>query len=615
MKFIFFKPLLYFIFWLICFTLAKGIFLAYHYDHTAALSAGEIARVIMYGWRLDASFAAYICVIPFFCFFLETLPRRPNLSRFVRGYTGAFLVFTALLTTADLELYRAWGYRLDATPLQYLNTPAEMVASVGTAPIFLLTGIFFLLILATGFIYLRFFAPYLAHRYPQPVTISGRGLALFLVIFLILPMRGGWQHIPVNQSDVYFSDKIYANHAAVNLPWNVVYSFTKKNYDAQNPYSYFPEAQVEKYVADLYTTSAPAATPVVLNTRRPNLLFIILESYTAKLVGCLGGEPGVTPNIDQIAREGILFTNIYASGDRSEKGLVALLSGYPVQTTTSIIKMPRKTERLPHLNQVLKAQGYRTSYYYGGELAFANIKSYLVNAGYEKLVSKYDFDPQTYNSKWGVHDHVLLNKWLKDFEQAPEPFFSTLFTLSSHEPYDIPIPAKFKGSDEATQFKNSVYYTDQAIGNFITAAKKQTWWPNTLILMAADHGHRFPGNDPNHDPAKFRIPFLLTGGALKQTARQVNTIGSQTDIVPTLLAQLNIPSGDFKWGQDLLSPVVKPFAFYVFNDGFGFVTPKGSVTFDNVSKQVISQDSSVTNQQLDYGKAYMQLSFGDYLRK
>ncbi|MDQ4140204.1 MAG: LTA synthase family protein, partial [Bacteroidota bacterium] len=325
--------------------------------------------------------------------------------------------------------------------------------------------------------------------------------------------------------------------------------------------------------------------------------------------------PEVTPNLDQLAQEGMLFTNIYASGDRSEKGLVALLSGYPVQTTTSIIKLPRKTEHLPHLNKVLKANGYQTSYYYGGELAFANIKSYLLNAGYERLVSKFDFPSKTYNSKWGVHDHVLLNRWISDLKTEKQPFFSTLFTLSSHEPYDIPIPAKFAGTDEATKFKNSMYYTDNAIGNFIKEAKKQPWWNNTLIVVAADHGHRFPGDDPNFKPSKFRIPFLLTGGALRQAFPPVSTIGTQTDIVPTLLQQLHLPAGQFKWGKDLLNPASKPFAFYVFHDGFGFVTPSGSITIDNISKQIISKDPNVPNQQLNYGKAYMELSFEDYLNK
>lgn len=397
-----------------------------------------------------------------------------------------------------------------------------------------------------------------------------------------------------------------------------MYSLILKTHQVRNPYEYLPEKQAQQYVDSLYTlpvTTTANSGASILKMQRPNVLFIILESYTAKLVGCLGGEPGVTPAIDSLAREGLLFTNMYASGDRSEKGLVALLSGYPAQTTNSIILMPRKTENLPYLSKVLKNQKYQTSYYCGGELAFANMKSYLLNAGYDRLVSKFNFGADAYNSKWGVHDHVLLNRWLTDLKIEQQPFFSTLFTLSSHEPYNVPIPAKFKGSDEATLFKNSVYYTDQAIGNFIREAKKQPWWQNTLIVMAADHGHRFPGDDSNNKPSKFHIPVLFTGGALKQAYKPVTIIGSQTDIVPTLLHQLDLPAEQFKWGKNLLSPAAKPFAFYVFNDGFGFVTPAGAVTFDNVSKQIISRDATVPPQQLDYGKAYMQLSFGDYLKK
>src|SRR5207244_100242 len=143
-----------------------------------------------------------------------------------------------------------------------------------------------------------------------------------------------------------------------------------------------------------------------------------------------------------------------------EKGLVALLSGYPVQTTTSIIKIPRKTEKLPHLGKILHQQGYKTAYYYGGELAFANIKSYVLTAGYDKLISKPDFPAKDYNSKWGVHDHILLNRVLSDLNKQTQPFFTTVFTLSSHEPYEVPMKTKFPGDDDASKYRNAFYYTD-----------------------------------------------------------------------------------------------------------------------------------------------------------
>ncbi|GEO06650.1 sulfatase [Adhaeribacter aerolatus] len=561
---------------------------------------------------MDASFAAYLSVIPFFLFLLKAIFPSLPIFNFLKYYTWLFIGVLALLTAIDLELYNAWGFRLDATPLQYLATPNEMAASAGNAPVLLLVLIF---------LGLALFGFYIFRRLVPHFTFGSRRQLLFIVLsvwflaFLIVPIRGGLQHIPINQSDVYFSDNIFANHAAVNLPWNLMYSLSKRNYENKNPYEYFPDSSAQNLVSELYKTPAGAQVPMVLKNPRPNVLFIILESYTVKVVGCLGAKPGATPNLDKLAREGILFDSIYASGDRSEKGLVALLSSYPVQTTTSIVKTPRKTEHLPHLNQELEAQGYRSRFYYGGELAFANIKSYLLNAGYDHLISKFDFEAKDYNSKWGVHDHILLQRVLRDLHDEKQPFFTTVFTLSSHEPYDIPIPNKFAGTDETTRFRNSVYYTDYALGQFITAAKKETWWQNTLVVLAADHGHRFPGDDPNDAPSKFRIPFILTGGALAVQQQVISKVGSQTDIVPTVLAQMNLPVNHYQWSKNLLNPHARDFAFYVFNDGFGYITPAGAVTFDNVARKIIRKDETVPPAQLDYGKAYMQVSFGDFLAK
>ena len=593
------------------------VFLSYHYRLTTTLTWPTIVKTFWYGWHLDASFAAYLCILPFIGFLLETLLPAFRAFTFIRIYTGICVFVISLLSVLDLELYRAWGFRLDTTILQYVNTPAEMLASASGAPVGRLTGILILLFGLLLFIFLWFIQPYLYAFSRIRTTLRTQVISLLCLILLVIPLRGSSWHVPLNQSAVYFSNSTFANHAAINVPWNVLYYLTLKDAQAVNHYNYFPYKKARLYVDSLYHTPSAKTElrPTFLKNTRPNVLFIILESYSAKLVGCLGGESGVTPNIDSMAQQGLLFKNIYASGDRSEKGLVALLSGYPVQTTTSIIKLPPKTEHLPHLSKLLKKQGYTTSYYYGGDLAFANIKSYLRNAGYERLISKYDFNTADYNSKWGVHDHVLLKKWLADLKNEKQPFFSTLFTLSSHEPYDIPIPARFPGSDEATLFKNSVHYTDQAIGDFIRAANKQAWWPNTLVVLVADHGHRLPGNDPNYKASKFRIPLLFTGGALKQAYPPVTLIGSQTDVVPTILHQMHLPADSFIWGKDLLNPVAKSFAFYAFNNGFGFVTPAGVVTYDNIAKKVISPDKAVSIKQLNTGKAYMQLSFDDYLKK
>ncbi|OKL41462.1 LTA synthase family protein [Pontibacter flavimaris] len=609
---IFFQPL-YFLFWMLYFIVARAIFLFYHLDRSAELTSSEVFYTFLYGLRLDASFAAYLSILPFLLLLLASLWQRLQVAKIIRYYTFILLALLSTLLTVDLELYSHWGFRLDASPLQYLNSPAEMAASAATAPLFILFLVTLSISVAFIFVYRRFFDLTKYKLAPNRWLLAGASLVF--AALLVLPLRGGWQQIPINQSVVYFSDKPFANHAGLNMPWNLMHALLKYEESTSNPYKYMPEEEAQALVRELYAAVATDSAEQLLRVQQPNVLFIILESYTAKFVGSLGGEKGVTPNLDKLAAEGINFTNIYASGDRSEKGMVALLSGYPVQTTTSIIKYPKKTEKLPQLSQVFEAQGYSTSYYYGGELEFANIKSYLRNGGYDRLIDKYDFDPSTYNSKWGAHDHVLFARVQQDLKEEKQPFFSTVYTLSSHEPFEIPIPAKFPGTDEEAQFRNSVYYTDWALGKFIEEAKQQDWWQHTLVVLAADHGHRLPGNDPNHAPGKFRIPFILTGGALAKGGITVDGIGSQSDIAATLLAQLQLPHQDFQWSRNLLAPTSSPFAFYIFNDGFGYVTPAGVLAFDNTAKQPIIREEGVTEEQLKYGQAYMQASFEDFVGK
>lgn len=560
---------------------------------------------------MDASFAGYICIFPFLLFLIKSIFLKFPVKNITRIYTFILVPLFSFLIIADLGLYTAWGYRMDATPLQYFKTPKEMLTTVSSAPLLPLIIIFILLTLIFIFIYNKYFYPLLDVSRKR-VRIGSVFLSIFLLAFLFVPIRGGIQKIPMNISDVYFSDKIFADHAAINLPWNIMFSILNRH-DKTNPFDYFPIKKAGELVDNLYATG-PKKIASILSVEKPNVIIIILESFTAKWIGCLGGVPHVTPNLDSIAADGLLFTHIYAAGDRSEKGQVAVLSGYPNQAITSIIKTPTKTRNLPSINQELEKIGYHSSYTYGGELEFANIKSYLINIGVQRLVDKYSFPVSERNTSWGVHDQYVLGRFYNDIHKEKQPFFAALFTLSSHEPYDVPMKPHFPGKDETTLFKNSVYYTDSIIGHFVRTLKQDTLWKNTLIVFVADHGHPLPGYDPNDRPSKFRIPLIMSGGALSIKGK-INAIGSQTDIATTLLDQLHLPTAKFKWGKDLLDSSAKSFAFYCFNNGFGFVTPKGTETMDNVSKKPIYMDAGYDTSQLKFGKAYMEFSYQDFLNR
>lgn len=594
----------YFLFWLVFFVITKVVFLLYHLHLTSDLGADTIGAIFLHGLRMDASFAAYICIFPFLLYLMQILFPRFRVHHTIKIYSLVLIVCLSFLTVADLELYTAWGFRMDATPLMYFKSPKEMMGTISSAPLLQLSLIF--LVICFVFIYLL---PFFNIRPGAPKrNFFHIFFGVFLIAVLFVPIRGGIQKIPLNISDAYFTDNLFADHAAINLPWNIAFSILNRNND-KNPFQYFPDKEARGLVDKLYRHKNSGAS--ILTTTRPNIIFVIMESFTAKLVGRLGGVEGVTPRLDSIAEGGLLFTNIYASGDRSEKGQVAILSGYPNQGINSIIKTPNKTSRLPGLARTLKSYGYTCSYTYGGELEFANIKSYLINTGYKEMLSKYSFPATQRTTSWGVHDQYVFNRFYDDLKTEPQPFFATIFSLSSHEPYDVPLE-HIKKSDEVSRFENAVYYADSVLGDFINKIKNESFWKNTLIVITADHGHPFPGNDPVDVPSKFHIPLVFTGGALKKTGT-VGTVGSQTDIITTVLNQMEIPSAKFKWGADLLDSARNAFAFYDFNNGFGWITKDGFATVDNVSRRIIHASPGFDTSALRSAKAYMQVSYQDYL--
>ncbi len=582
---------------------ARVIFLAYNYDYTETLTLAEQALTVLYGFRMDASMAGYFLMFSGLMLTLSVFNNSAWFGRILRWTTVALLFLCSFLIVVDVELYRHWGFRLNTTPLMYISK--EAVGSVDPLVAGKLLLLFILLFSTAVIIFLRKLAPrirYLGEAHPK-VAIP----LFILTALMFLPIRGSFTVAPMNTGFVYFhNSKAYANHSAVNVVWNFLYNARKAS-KAGYPENFYDREKTSQLFSSLY--NVPDSTSLVLHTSRPNIIMIILESFTAGVVEPLGGRPGITPNLNALCREGILFDSIYASGDRTDKGMIAILSGYPAQPQTSIIKFPAKTERLPQLNRFIKELGYRTSFIYGGDIDFANFRSYLNSSGFDHLTTLDDFDDELYTSKWGVHDHHMFRRAMEELDTTSGPFFKVILTLSSHEPFDVPIEPLLQGNDTETLFLNSCHYTDQTLGTFVEYCKTMPWWKNTLLVITADHGHRHPGDRELHDPARYHIPLLFTGGAVTKDSVS-HLIGSQTDIARTLLAQLGRPTNVFTFSKDLLNAKSKPFAPYFFTDGFGFVTPDGHVAYDNAGKRFLHPGSREDVQEA--GKAYQQMLYTNY---
>ncbi len=600
----------YFLFWILFFEGARLLFLFYNPDKAREVSFNNKALSFLYGLRMDISVSSYILVPVclfviagiFLAFFRKTVV--------YKVYSFIVLFFLLLITLADLEVYKSWGFRIDATPLKYLDSPKEVWASISHLPLVLIFFLFTLTYISLCFLLNRFLQKRMYLLQDDNKKILSASVLFIVTALLIIPMRGGLQLTPMNQSMVYFSKQNFANVVAVNASWNFM-NGVAKGAPVVNPYHYHDNKVVKRITDSLYA-SGNQIQPI-LKTKDPNVIVIIWESLTKKAVEQSIQGRSIMPRFNELIKEGIYFNNLYASGDRTDKGVSAVLSGYPAMNNVSIIRYPNKSSKLNTLPGWYKSKGYHTSFYYGGETEFANIKSFLLQSHFEKLIDKNDFSSKDQNSKWGAHDGVVASKILTDLQKEQTPFFVSWLTLSSHEPFETPVGAYFNGDDHASKFANSLHYADQAVYDFIQQCKKQSWWNNTVVVIIADHGHGLL--KPSNWIENFKIPMLWLGGALDTTGITVNKVASQIDLATTLVKQSGESQNLFPFSKNIFDTTVKPWAYFSFNNGFGFMQPQQQFVFDNVGKQLIIKNGKVSEIDINAGKAMQQFSFQDYIDK
>lgn len=602
----------FFIAWVCYFLVARLFFLIVYYKQTSELGILSILKTFLYGIQLDISFAGYLSLIPFLLVIVSVWTPKKTTGWLIKTYNFPVVLLINLLVMVDLALYKHWGVRIDVTLLTYMNTPKVMLASVTTLQ---LIGSICIWVISS-LIVIRFFNK-LIDRHTQKFNqgkLWEAPVLLLVTLLLVIPVRGGLQTIPINQSNVYFSNNMFANHAAINSIWNFANTITHK-VDDHNPYQQFDPKTAQKIITTTRNMLLHTSKDTILNTTKPNVILLIWESLSAKAVGVLDGEPEVTTNFNAFSKEGILFTNFYGNGDRTDKGLAAILSGYYPQPTTSIIKMPHKTRKLPMLTKAMKQLGYDTSFYYGGDMNFGNMNTYLRNGDIDHIVDGHIFDNEDWNSKWGAHDHIFLEHFMSELSssQNDHPFFKIALTLTSHEPYEFPDVYKFGKKNDESLYKSSQAYTDKAIGKFIQEAKTQPWWDNTLIIILSDHGHPLPKHKGYfNSPKKFHIPMLWLGGALAKTGIQVDNYSAQTDLAYTLMDLLGGDTTQFSFGKNIFNDAPNNYAHFIFNKGFGTISKEGTYVFDYVSQKPVIQKGK--HQQLEsLGKALTQNAYQDFI--
>lgn len=587
---------------LLVMAIEKPLFLLWYHAQAAEASATELALVVWNGLKLDQTVAGYITALPLLVVLAALwIPGRWSRS-VLKGYLLVIAAVAATAFAANLALYEYWAFPLDSSVLQYLASPKEALASVTAGQLLLQLLVAAAVFGGMAWCYLRVLRLYDPAR--RSTHRAGSTLVLLLAAgVLFLPIRGGVSVATANVSKVYFSGRMFLNHAAVNPLFSFLSTLSDGD-DALYEYEFFPEPEraaiFEPLRGDL---PAGIGTDTLLRTRRPNVVLFLVESFGRSTVDeRVGGEP-VAPEFQRLKGEGVYFDNLFANSFRTDRGTVAVLSGFPAQTKMSVMKLPVKSQRLPSIARSLRREGYATSFYYGGDLNFTNTASYLYGTGFDQLTWQKDLHFDAPTSKWGYADDVVIDAFTDHVlaEAASQrPFFAAMLTLSSHEPFDVPF-AKFDDP-----MLNAMAFTDACLGRFVERVRQTPVWDDLLVILIADHAYPYPYGIANSDALRHRIPMLWLGGAVRRPA-VVETYGSQSDLAATLLAQLGIAHGDFLFSRDLFDPARPKFGYWCFNNGFGVADAGGTTIFDCTSARVISPDSTAA--QLRDGKAMLQTTY------
>lgn len=559
----------------------------------------------------------YLAVIPTLMWMLAQLIQQNTwVNKSLKVYNAVCVSILVILIVADAELYHHWGQKINSYATSFAKFPKDMLAFSAGRSTWQLVLTAALFSFAAYFIYhkgMRGLNEMKAVAKWKPIAIT-----LVVLALLFMAIRGGIAKTPISQSSAFYSSQVFLNHAAVNTMWNFMASMLESSTSlTENPYTFTDANKAEQLLKPLQTKEKGAYA--ILNQPKPNILLIILEGWTADVVEAVGGEQGVTPNLNAWTKEGILFTRFYASGNRTDKGLAAILSSQPALPSSSIINTIEKFTALPSISGELKKLGYQTAFYYGGNSDFANMKGYWLSCGFDKIHDLGNFSFAERQAEWGVHDDVLWKHTLAGIVKLQQPFMAGVLTLSSHEPFRVPIQYPEFTTSEGDEYRNAVKFSDESLGAFLTQAKQQPWYDNTLIVILSDHGHKQPQNRQPMEPEHYHIPCLMLGGALKPEFKgtRYEQVTSQTHLAATLLGQLHIPHNRFNWSSNMFDSAYVPYAAFVYYPGVGMIRPDASAVWSAQNKIIerSSGDSTQWNDLSKQARAYLQVYYDEFLKR
>ncbi|OZB43029.1 MAG: sulfatase [Alishewanella sp. 34-51-39] len=533
-------------------------------------AAGDIATMLLQGVRADLIFIGLWLAIP--------LLLAPLLAR-----AGSFkvwlklnhlwlllgLALVLLLEVSTPQFILQYDVRPNRLYIEYLKYPKEVFSTLWQGYRgMLLGGVLALLVLL-----------WLGNLALRQVLVQTRPFARYRTLLISWPLlvfvafaaiRSTTEHRPANPALFAITGDAMVNSLIINSPYSVLYAIYSLKHEARSSeiYGKLPQQDMLELALDWpwlkhlefkdpQLPTLALRQPAMERAQPLNLVIILEESLGATFVESLGGLP-VTPELEQLKNAGWWFENMYATGTRSVRGIEAVVAGFPPTPAQSVVKLSGAQQNFYTLASTLQQQGFHTSFVYGGEAHFDNMRGFFTGNGFSEVIDLPKMAKPEFVGSWGASDEDVFNaaaRHLADMSAQQQPFFSLIFTSSNHEPFEFPDGKIALYDSEKATVNNAVKYADYALGKFIAEAKQQAYWHNTLFVIVADHDNRVYGNSlvPVH---KFQIPALILGADLKP--KTISSLASQIDLAPTILSLMGISAQTPLIGRDFSRDTESP---------------------------------------------------------
>ncbi|MGL6310367.1 LTA synthase family protein [Aeromonas veronii] len=519
-------------------------------------------EMLLQGIRVDFATLCWVWGVPAMLTLLLAGPHTIGRGwmQLMRVWLTVGLWLMLFLEISTPSFITEYGVRPNRLYVEYLIYPKEVFAMLwaGRKAELLLAVLFSGAVLAGGW----WLSGRLVRGLSFPRWYLRPAFALLILAIGFLGARSSLGHRALNPAMVAFAEDPLVNSLTVNSAYSLFFAIKQMGAeeDAGQFYGEMTEQKVLEVMrkesgrptSDFNSELLPSQTfnQASFQGKPKNLVILLQESLGAQFVGSLGGLP-LTPNIDALSQQGWAFEQLYATGTRSVRGIEAVLTGFTPTPAQAVVKLGKSQTNFFTIADLLKQRGYDTSFIYGGESHFDNMRSFFLGNGFTTIVEQKDFDNPVFKGSWGASDEDLMAKadeTFKALHKEGKPFFSLVFSSSNHDPFEFP-DNRIELFEQPKQTRNNAAkYADYAIGEFFKRAKQSEYWKDTLFLVIADHDSRVSGASLVPIP-RFHIPGVIVGDGI--APRKDPRIVSQIDMAPTLLSLMGISADYPMLGKDL----------------------------------------------------------------